>query len=120
METEDGQWLGGWREKRVSLWNQPGFQLYELCSDLGVKELTLYGFTVAIPSGRQSEGGVSEGLCRCSDGIDETGRRASGDWEHRLTVLSQRVDPLYKRVKFGEGKIKVNFLVNYGWTGSQP
>jgi len=36
MEKKDGYYYG------IS----PGFQLYELCSELGVKELTLYGFTV--------------------------------------------------------------------------
>ena len=41
-----GQWKGGMEKKEGYHYGiSPGFQLYELCSEMGVKELTLYGFT---------------------------------------------------------------------------
>lgn len=94
----------------------PGFQLYELCSELGVKELTLYGFTV---DNTKRPALQKEAFQKaCVDAVMELAFRNAellviGNTES--PCFPQELIPYTKRVKFGDGRIKVNFLVNYGW-----
>lgn len=94
----------------------PGFQLYELCSDIGVKELTLYGFTVDNTKRPASQKEAFQQAC-VEAVMELAGRNAE------LLVLGNTESPCFpkelipytKRVRFGDGRIRVNFLVNYGW-----
>lgn len=94
----------------------PGFQLYELCSELGVKELTLYGFTVDNTKRPTVQKEAFQKAC-----VDAVMDLVNKDAE--LLVVGNTESPCFpiellpytNRVKFGKGKIKVNFLVNYGW-----
>jgi undecaprenyl diphosphate synthase len=94
----------------------PGFQLYELCKELGVEELTLYGFT-ADNTKRPAEQKVAFQKA-CVDAVLELSKR-----DAELLVIGnsdsscfpEELKPFLTRKKFGEGGIKVNFLVNYGW-----
>lgn len=94
----------------------PGFQLYELCSELGVRELTLYGFTV---DNTKRPANQKEAFQRaCVDAVMElTNRNAEllvvGN--SKSQCFPQELLPYTSRTKFGDGRIKVNFLVNYGW-----
>jgi len=95
---------------------KPGFQLYELCSELGIKELTLYGFTVDNTKRPANQKEAFQKAC-----VDAVKDLAGRDAE--LLVVGNTESPCFpkellpytQRVKFGSGKIKVNFLVNYGW-----
>jgi len=95
---------------------KPGFQLYELCSELGVKELTLYGFTV---DNTKRPAIQKEAFKKaCVDAVMELANKDAvllvvGNTES--PCFPKELIPFTKRVKFGDGKIKVNFLVNYGW-----
>lgn len=95
---------------------KPGFQLYELCSELGIHELTLYGFTV---DNTKRPAAQKEAFQKaCVDAVMElVGRDAEllvvGNTES--PCFPKELYPYTQRVKFGSGKIKVNFLVNYGW-----
>lgn len=94
----------------------PGFQLYECCAELGVKELTLYGFTVDNTKRPAVQKQAFQQAC-----VDAVMALAQRDAE--LLVLGNTESPAFpkdllpftKRTKFGKGKMKVNFLVNYGW-----
>lgn len=94
----------------------PGFQLYELCSEIGVKELTLYGFTV--DNTKRPAAQKAEFQKACVEAVKELANRNAD-----LLVLGninspsfpEELIPYTKRVLFGDGRIKVNFLVNYGW-----
>ena len=95
---------------------QPGFQLYEICSELGIHELTLYGFTV---DNTKRPAIQKEAFQKaCVDAVMELTRR-----DAQLLVIGNTESPCFprellpytKRVTFGSGKVKVNFLVNYGW-----
>lgn len=94
----------------------PGFQLYDLCLELGVEELTLYGFT-------QDNTKRPAQQCRsfqkaCVDAVMGLAER-----DGQLLVVGNSKSPLFpkellpytKRTVFGKGLIKINFLVNYGW-----
>jgi len=95
----------------------PGFQLYELCLQLGIEELTLYGFTQDNTKRPAIQRKAFQKAC-----IDAVERIASKD--AALLVVGNTDSPLFpkellpytkRRRVFGKGSIKVNFLVNYGW-----
>lgn len=94
----------------------PGFELYNLCLAQGIKELTFYGFTqdnTKRPS-IQTEAFTQA----CIDAVEKLAHRDAD-----LLVIGNTDSPLFpkellpytKRVTFGKGLIKINFLVNYGW-----
>ena len=95
---------------------KPGFELYNLCTELGIKELTLYGFT----EDNTKRPSIQTQAFRkaCVDSVIELAGR-----DAELLVLGNTKSPMFpqellpftKRVKFGKGLIKINFLVNYGW-----
>lgn len=94
----------------------PGFELYKLCIELGINELTLYGFT----EDNTKRPSIQTQAFRkaCVDAVmDLTGRDAEllviGNT--KSPMFPQELLPFTKRVKFGKGLIKINFLVNYGW-----
>ncbi|QAT42562.1 undecaprenyl diphosphate synthase family protein [Aminipila luticellarii] len=94
----------------------PGFQLYDLCREMGVEELTLYGFTV--DNTKRPAEQKSAFQRACVDAVLELSKR-----DAELLVMGNDRSPCFpeelraftKRTKFGQGGIKVNFLVNYGW-----
>lgn len=95
---------------------KPGFELYKLCVELGIKEMTLYGFT----QDNTKRPSIQTQAFRkaCVDAVMElVGRDAEllviGNTESPM--FPQELLPYTKRVKFGQGLIKINFLVNYGW-----
>lgn len=94
----------------------PGFQLYELCKSLGIEELTLYGFTVDNTKRPSLQKKAFQKAC-----VDAVMQLV--DKDAQLLVVGNTKSPSFpkellpftNRVKFGNGSIKVNFLVNYGW-----
>jgi undecaprenyl diphosphate synthase len=95
---------------------KPGFELYKLCLELGIKEMTLYGFTQ--DNTRRPTIQTQAFSRACVDAVMElTGRDAEllviGNTESPM--FPQELLPFTKRVRFGKGLIKINFLVNYGW-----
>jgi undecaprenyl diphosphate synthase len=94
----------------------PGFEFYKLCIENGIKEITFYGFTqdnTKRPS-QQTEAFTKA----CIDAVEKLAYRDAD-----LLVIGNTDSPLFpkellpytKRVTFGKGLIKINFLVNYGW-----
>lgn len=106
MEKKDGYRYG----------IEPGFQLYELCKRVGVEELTLYGFTVDNTKRPAAQKRAFQEAC--VEAVEELVRR-----DARLLVMGNENSPSFPpelkafrtRQILGEGGIKVNFLVNYGW-----
>lgn len=94
----------------------PGFELYQLCLDLGVEEITFYGFTQDNTK-RPSEQTLAFRQA-CVDAVKILANRDAA-----LLVIGNTDSPLFpkellpftERKVFGKGLIKVNFLVNYGW-----
>lgn len=94
----------------------PGFELYKLCIDQGIKELTFYGFT---QDNTKRPSAQTEAFTKaCIDAVEKLANR-----DANLLVIGNTDSPLFpkellpytKRVTFGKGLIKINFLVNYGW-----
>ncbi len=91
----------------------PGLSLFETCRELGIEEVSVYGFTQ--DNTRRPSAQTMRFRDACVSFAEEIARRGSS-----LLVLgdesSQQFPDTLKpfRTRQGEG-IKVNFLVNYGW-----
>lgn len=95
----------------------PGFELYKLCIENGIKEITFYGFT---QDNTKRPSPQTEAFTKaCIDAVEKLAYRDAD-----LLVIGNTDSPLFpkellpytKRVTFGKGLIKINFLVNYGWS----
>lgn len=95
----------------------PGFALYELMLQYGVREATFYGFT---KDNNKREKGQRDAFTKaCVDAVELlSGRDAN------LLVIGNIESPAFPdalkqyanhRVPFGRGLINLNFLVNYDW-----
>ncbi|MCF8010404.1 MAG: di-trans,poly-cis-decaprenylcistransferase [Clostridiales bacterium] len=105
------------KEKGYIYGLKPGIKLYELCREMGVKELTFYGFT----QDNTKRPSVQTNAFRkaCVDAVRMLSQRDAS-----LLVIGDVNSPLFprelkpyteKRKIFGKGLFKINFLVNYGW-----
>lgn len=94
----------------------PGLELYKFCKEMGVKEISYYGFTVDNTK-RPTEQRLSF-TNACVDAV----KLLSGE-DAELLVLGnadskmfpEELLPYTKRRTFGKGGMKLNFLVNYSW-----
>ena len=104
------------KEKGYQQGLEPGLNLYHLCKELGVTELTYYGFTTDNTK-RPTEQAVSF-IKACIEAVQMLSRE-----DACLQVIGNTESPMFpkellpytKRKTFGQGGIKINFLVNYGW-----
>jgi undecaprenyl diphosphate synthase len=106
LEKQDGYQFG----------IQPGLELYNLGLELGIKEVTLYGFTVDNTKRRFVQ--VKAFQKACVDAVECLANRDAdllivGDT--KSPFFPKELRPYSKRTRFGKGLIKVNFLINYGW-----
>ena len=94
----------------------PGLELLRLCTNVGVKEVTTYGFTQDNTKRTQEQRRAFQNAC--INGVEILKHEDAcllvvGDTDSPM--FPHELRPYTKRTKFGTGKIKVNFLVNYGW-----
>ncbi|MBC7960512.1 MAG: undecaprenyl diphosphate synthase family protein [Vallitaleaceae bacterium] len=95
---------------------EPGMAVFKLCEQMGIKELTYYGFTVD-----NNKRPLQQRLAfteACVNAVSMlTTENAS------LLVVGNNESPMFPnelacyttRKTFGTGEMKVNFLVDYGW-----
>ena len=94
----------------------PGLELYRLCKEAGVKELTFYGFTQ--DNTKRPSQQVKAFVKACVDAVhllsgEDADLMVIGNNESPL--FPQELAPFLTRKRFGAGGMKLNFLVNYGW-----
>ena len=94
----------------------PGFELYRECIELGIKEMTFYGFTQ--DNTKRPAIQTKAFQKACVDSVMQlTGKDANllvvGNTGSSL--FPEELLPFTKRVTIGKGLMNVNFLVNYGW-----
>lgn len=95
---------------------EPGFLLYRECINLGIKEMTFYGFTQDNTKRPSVQTLAFQKAC-----VDSVMQLTKED--ANLLVIGNTGTPLFpkellpftNRVTFGNGLMNVNFLVNYGW-----
>lgn len=94
----------------------PGLMLFKLCKEVGIKEVTYYGFTMdntKRPSIQRKAFSKA-----CTDAVEMLLKEDAS-----LLVIGNTSSPMFpeellkytERRTIGKGGIKVNFLVNYGW-----
>ncbi len=95
----------------------PGFRLYELLIENGIKEATFYGFTH--DNTKRPKIQREHFVKACVDAIEILANR-----DANLLVIGNTDSKIFpkelikyanKRVQFGKGLININFLVNYDW-----
>ncbi|MBU5426058.1 undecaprenyl diphosphate synthase family protein [Tissierella pigra] len=95
----------------------PGLKLFKLCEDIGIKEITYYGFTV--DNTKRPKFQRLAFTEACINAVNLLSKENAD-----LLVLGNTESDMFpkelipfsiKRQRFGKGGIKVNFLVNYGW-----
>lgn len=95
---------------------EPGLALLRLCHEAGVKEVTYYGFTMDNTKRPAAQTRAFSDACvkavRLLSG-ESASLRVLGNTESKL--FPRELLPYSTRHHFGNGSIKVNFLVNYGW-----
>lgn len=95
---------------------KPGFELYQKCIELGIKEITFYGFTQdntkrpAVQTRSFQKACVDSVLQLCNY---DANLLIVGNTKSQL--FPKELTPYTVRTSFGKGLINVNFLVNYGW-----
>ena len=110
----DGNGMG--KEEGYASGIAPGTQLFHMCRELGVEELTFYGFTID-----NTKRPTRQRLAftqACVDAVEELAKE-----DAKLLVLGneksamfpKELQPYTVRHTFGDGGMKVNFLVNYSW-----
>jgi undecaprenyl diphosphate synthase len=95
---------------------QPGIELCDACEELGINELTFYGFTV--DNTKRPPVQIEAFRKACVDAVAIMDNRDAD-----LLVVGNTQSPLFpkellpytQRTRFGKGGRRVNFLVNYGW-----
>lgn len=95
---------------------QPGLELYKECIELGIPEITFYGFTV--DNTKRPGPQIDAFRIACVEAVAELEKRDAD-----LLVVGNTQSVFFpeellrytQRTRIGEGRIKVNFLVNYGW-----
>ena len=105
------------KEKGYNKGLNPGLELFKLCEEIGIKEITYYGFTVD-----NTKRPKFQRLAFTKAWIDAVNMLSKENAD--LLVLGNTESDMFpkallpfalKRQRFGTGGIKVNFLVNYGW-----
>ncbi|MFU0824958.1 undecaprenyl diphosphate synthase family protein [Clostridium sp.] len=104
------------KEKGYASGLNPGLILFHLCKELGVKELTFYGFTTD-----NTKRPTVQRIAFTKACIDAVEMLSKEDAEllvvgnFKSLMFPPELLPYTTRKTFGKGGIKVNFLVNYGW-----
>lgn len=94
----------------------PGLVLFKLCKEVGVKELTFYGFTT--DNTKRPKIQREAFIKACIEAVKMLSKEDAD-----LLVVGNAKSPMFpkellpytKRKTFGKGGMKINFLVNYGW-----
>lgn len=104
------------KEKGYGLGINPGLILFKLCQQAEIKEITYYGFTVDNTK-RPTEQRIAY-TDACIQAVEVLSKENAD-----LLVIGNSDSPMFPkelipyttRRTFGQGGIRVNFLVNYGW-----
>ncbi|MCK8816877.1 polyprenyl diphosphate synthase [Natroniella sulfidigena] len=95
---------------------KPGLDVFKLCQEVGVKELTFYGFTVDNTKRRSVQTQAFTKACIEAVKIiaqEEASILVVGNTDSPM--FPKELLPYTTRTTTEEEQIKVNFLVNYGW-----
>jgi undecaprenyl diphosphate synthase len=94
----------------------PGLQLLRIAKEYGVQEITYYGFTMDNCKRPKEQFAAFQKACvDAVNIISSEGADLLVIGNVNSACFPQELLPYMTRTKIHGGKIKVNFLVNYGW-----
>lgn len=104
------------KEKGYEHGIDPGLALFRLCQQAGIKEVSYYGFTTdnTRRQARQKRA-FTEACIQAVKMLSAEDAALLVLGNSESPSFPQELLPYTKRRTFGNGGIKVNFLVNYGW-----
>ncbi|MCT4544132.1 MAG: undecaprenyl diphosphate synthase family protein [Vallitalea sp.] len=107
MDKKDGYFYG----------INPGFQLYEIMLEYGIKEATFYGFTHDNTKRPPNQKKAFTNACvRAVNNLANRDANLLIIGNNKSSVFpSELMKYANNRIKFGKGLININFLVNYDW-----
>lgn len=104
------------KEKGYDKGLDPGLQIFRLCKNAGIKEITYYGFTMDNTKRPSRE---TQAFSKaCVDAVKMLSREDASllvIGNETSKMFPQELLPYTKRKAIGNGEIKLNFLVNYSW-----
>lgn len=106
MEKQDGY------DRGIS----PGLELFHLCRELGIEEMSFYGFTVDNTKRPTVQRKAFTNACiKAVETIasEDVSLLVLGNTESEM--FPKELQPYTSRHNFGAGGLKINFLVNYSW-----
>lgn len=95
---------------------ESGLALFKLCQEVGVKELTFYGFTKdnnKRPTVQREA--FTEACIIAAQKLKEENASLLVIGNSDSAMFPNELRRYTTRTAFGDGGIKINFLVNYGW-----
>ena len=94
----------------------PGFQLCDICRLLGIKELTIYGFTNDNTKRPAVQTKAFQSACvEFADGLPKTKTSLLVVGNDQSLMFPRQLKHYTTRSSITEDTLKVNFLVNYDW-----
>ena len=94
-----------------------GVQLCEMMQEYGIEEATFYGFTTA--NNKRPKYQREAFTKACVKSVFEMTEKDANILvvgNHETDIFPKELLPFAnKRIKFGKGKININFLINYNW-----
>jgi len=96
---------------------QPGLEVYSACLELGIPEITFYGFTV--DNTKRPPAQIEAFRNACVEAVAELEKRDADllvVGNTKSVLFPEELLPYTQRTRIGDGRIRVNFLVNYGWS----
>ncbi|MCI9046108.1 MAG: undecaprenyl diphosphate synthase family protein [Hungatella sp.] len=94
----------------------PGLELYRICRDLGVGELTFYGFTVDNTKRPSKQRLAFSAACvKAVEALSRENAALLVLGNTKSAMFPGELLPYTVRHQFGQGGMKINFLVNYSF-----
>lgn len=94
----------------------PGMELFKLCQDMGIEELSFYGFTAdntKRPSAQRLA--FTDACVKAVDWLSQRDATLLVLGNYDSAMFPQQLLPYISRHTFGQGGMKINFLINYSW-----
>lgn len=94
----------------------PGLELFKLCQVANIKEITYYGFTADNTKRPTKQRLAFTDACiKAVEVLANENASLLVVGNTKSPMFPKELLPYTKRQTFGDGRIKVNFLVNYSW-----
>ena len=104
------------KERGYDPGSEPAEAVYRICKEIGVKELTFYGFTTDnTKRPAEQRRAFTDACIKAVDMLSRNDAALLVVGNSDSSMFPKELLPYTRRKAFGHGGIKVNFLVNYGW-----